>query len=169
MSFKRKYEIYYKKEECFQQEKPEDCIICTEKMDEKNPLECGHWIHIECVRKHFKPECPICRKRLNMTVTGVLPGIEIPEQDDVVEPAPAPAPAYWVIGNMRFTVTRLVIEPEVVEPEQKEEVDYIDLSPPVDYGLEENDESWKEKGYNYPDEDEDYDEENPTGDNVNYD
>jgi hypothetical protein len=75
---------------------------------------------------------------------------------------------------MRFTVTRLVIEPEVVEPEvvepeQKEEVDYIDLSPPVEYGLEENDESWKEKGYNYPDEDEDYDEENPTGDNVNYD
>ena len=41
------------------------------------PLECGHWIHKKCVEKHFKPECPVCRKPLNIKVKGTLPNCDI--------------------------------------------------------------------------------------------
>ena len=47
-----------------------DCPICLEHTDDT--LECGHKIHLECVKKHFKPECPVCRKPLNITVSGKL-------------------------------------------------------------------------------------------------
>lgn len=53
--------------------KPEDCIICLDPLSDKDILECGHKIHLECVKKHFKPECPICRKQLNIKVTGKYP------------------------------------------------------------------------------------------------
>lgn len=45
-----------------------ECPICLEHTDDI--LECGHKIHLECVKKHFKPECPVCRKSLNISVSG---------------------------------------------------------------------------------------------------
>jgi hypothetical protein len=59
-------------------ERPDDCAICYNKMTDVKPLECGHWIHLECVKKHFKPECPMCRRKLNIQVTGSLPEAFIP-------------------------------------------------------------------------------------------
>jgi hypothetical protein len=57
----------------------ENCILCLEDIDaSENPLECGHKLHIECVKKHFKPECPICRKPLNITVSGTQPELYLP-------------------------------------------------------------------------------------------
>lgn len=45
-----------------EQEKPNDCPICFCSLkEEKNALECGHWTHLECIKKCIKPECPICR------------------------------------------------------------------------------------------------------------
>ena len=49
-------------------DKPDNCIICIESLTEVDILECGHWIHLDCVKKHFKPECPLCRKKLNIQV-----------------------------------------------------------------------------------------------------
>jgi hypothetical protein len=57
----------------FKSEKPDECCLCFEKMTEDKPLECGHWLHLECVKKHFKPECPVCRAKLNIKVTGKVP------------------------------------------------------------------------------------------------
>jgi hypothetical protein len=54
-------------------EKPQECIICLEKLnDADNALQCGHWIHISCIQKQFKPECPVCRAPLNIKVFGKL-------------------------------------------------------------------------------------------------
>jgi len=63
--------------------KPEECPICFESLnDEKEPLKCGHWMHLECVKKHFKPECPVCRAPLDIKVTGSMcdPSIEFSTQ-----------------------------------------------------------------------------------------
>ena len=30
----------------------------------KCPLSCGHWIHVECVIKSGKKECPMCKSAL---------------------------------------------------------------------------------------------------------
>jgi hypothetical protein len=53
-------------------DKPQDCIICLEVLNEQHSLECGHWIHISCIQKQFKPECPLCRHPLKIMVHGKL-------------------------------------------------------------------------------------------------
>src|SRR3989344_8183068 len=45
----------------FIDEQPDDCIVCLEKLTMDAPLECGHWIHLDCIKKSIRPECPICR------------------------------------------------------------------------------------------------------------
>jgi hypothetical protein len=66
-------------------EKPQDCPICLDKLNESNPLQCGHWVHMSCLKKHFKPECPICRKKLDIIVEGKAPSLydDYMEQDNL--------------------------------------------------------------------------------------
>jgi len=46
-------------------EKPEDCSICCESLDNQpDPLNCGHWVHDHCLAvsiKHGNYTCPLCR------------------------------------------------------------------------------------------------------------
>ena len=44
-------------------DKEEECPICFEQMDdvEYPLLDCGHWIHIECVLNSNQLQCPVCR------------------------------------------------------------------------------------------------------------
>jgi hypothetical protein len=59
-------------------DKPSECPICYESLEnEKTPLNCGHWIHINCVKKHFRPECPLCRSPVNFQVYGTTPPTDI--------------------------------------------------------------------------------------------
>lgn len=54
-----------------------ECILCTDVKD-----ECGvgiepvcsnnHSFHLSCVKKQFKPECPLCRETLDIETTGEL-------------------------------------------------------------------------------------------------
>ena len=47
------------------QEKPEECPVCYEEMaSEKDSLECGHWVHVLCIQKSLKAQCPLCRHKL---------------------------------------------------------------------------------------------------------
>jgi len=48
-----------------------ECPICLDPTTDI--LECGHKIHVKCVEKHFIPECPQCRKPLNIKVYGKKP------------------------------------------------------------------------------------------------
>ena len=52
-----------------EQERPEDCPVCFEPMQQRGPLSCGHWVHIGCVVKSGKSECPICRSSLQLNKT----------------------------------------------------------------------------------------------------
>ena len=60
-------------------ERPTDCIICCETLSINEPaLSCGHYLHLTCVKKHFKPECPLCRRPLDISVQGTRPTAFIP-------------------------------------------------------------------------------------------
>lgn len=57
--------FHLKKKPTFIEEKPKECPVCYEEFEEKDIyLECGHWVHMECVVKSGKKECPICRRKL---------------------------------------------------------------------------------------------------------
>lgn len=57
--------------------KPESCCVCMEPLDsEQNPLECGHWVHIECIIQSAKAECPLCRAALPRLGKSVLKKIK---------------------------------------------------------------------------------------------
>jgi len=44
----------------------EDCAVCMDG-ELKCPLSCGHWIHVDCVIKSGKKECPMCKSKLTFT------------------------------------------------------------------------------------------------------
>jgi len=48
-------------------EKPDDCPVCMELIssETETPLECGHWIHKQCLRQSNKINCPMCRNKMN--------------------------------------------------------------------------------------------------------
>lgn len=57
------HKVQCKPEKQFVEEKPDDCPVCCEIFTETDKhLECGHWVHLDCVRKSMRAECPICRK-----------------------------------------------------------------------------------------------------------
>lgn len=51
----------------FNQLKPDECPVCCESLEnQRTRLECGHWIHIECIIRSAKEECPLCRCKLTL-------------------------------------------------------------------------------------------------------
>ena len=140
-------------------EKPEECAICYLKLDEeKNPLECGHWMHIACVQKHFKPECPLCRQPLNIKVNGTKPGADLnlfapPDQDEEEEEV---VQGFGFFMNLPRGILRDVVEHNFDDDENSSN------------RKRRHDEPWRAKGYQYREEDSEYDEENPRGDNWEY-
>ena len=52
----------------YRQAKPRECVVCCESLsNQPRALECGHWVHINCIIHSAKAECPICRTRLNLS------------------------------------------------------------------------------------------------------
>lgn len=47
-------------------EKPDDCPICMENISlySETPLECGHWIHKNCLIPTNIHKCPVCRQNM---------------------------------------------------------------------------------------------------------
>lgn len=65
--------------------KPENCTICLELLNEDIPLDCGHWIHISCIQKQFKAECPLCRFPLKIEVYGKMDyAIDITDNNETI-------------------------------------------------------------------------------------
>jgi len=55
----------------------EQCNICFDlPLNKDDVLSCGHRVHISCVQKQFKPECPFCRASLNIKVYGNRPCVD---------------------------------------------------------------------------------------------
>lgn len=152
-----------RKSEVFTQEKPDDCVICTEKMNENNPLHCGHWIHYKCVQKQFKAECPICRSPLDIEVKGSRPSAEVVNAvqlvGDVVE--------RWFEEEKEDILRQDSNYPD--RPLNRVEERLIQIHgyiPQLLYSREITDEDSDDEGVVN---EEDYDEENPSGDSVYYD
>lgn len=63
----------------FENQKVEDsCSVCYE--DLQSVLDC-HVVCGGCVKKHFKQECPVCRKRHVFPISGSPPVPEYDEKD----------------------------------------------------------------------------------------
>jgi hypothetical protein len=47
-------------------EKPDDCPVCMDSISNKTetPLECGHWIHKQCLIPTNLHICPVCRQSM---------------------------------------------------------------------------------------------------------
>ena len=47
-------------------EKPDDCSICIDEISNTSeiPLECGHWMHKECLKLTNIHKCPVCRQEM---------------------------------------------------------------------------------------------------------
>jgi hypothetical protein len=66
--------------------KPEECPVCYETTsDIPIPLECGHWVHRECMSKSKKPVCPICRKTIHLEDILYFMGKKYKEKMDKIE------------------------------------------------------------------------------------
>ena len=48
-------------------EKPSECPVCYEELEDLKPLSCGHWVHKNCIIKSKKDKCPMCREKVKLT------------------------------------------------------------------------------------------------------
>ena len=57
-----------KHEHRYRLEKPDDCPICMDEISESSetPLECGHWIHKNCLIPTNLHICPVCRQDMKL-------------------------------------------------------------------------------------------------------
>lgn len=46
------------------------CPICYDNMGDEKNLICGHLVHVSCIKKSFRAECPLCRTKLDIEVEG---------------------------------------------------------------------------------------------------
>lgn len=147
----------------FRMEKPKECILCCENFDEENPLQCGHWMHIACVQKHFEPNCPVCRQPLNIKVFGKKPQADM----DLFTPGETREPDVYVPGEFDEEVTGNEVIYTLRIPRGI-------LGNVIEKNFDDSEEEWEDqktwqkKGYQYPEEDSDYDEENPRRDEWEY-
>jgi hypothetical protein len=71
----------------FQAEKPQDCPVCFESLDNENKtLSCGHWVHTECVIKSKKDCCPLCRQTVKLSLEDQYRLQELQHQEQREQP-----------------------------------------------------------------------------------
>jgi len=71
----------------FQSEKPQDCPVCFESLDNENKtLSCGHWVHIDCVIKSKKDCCPLCRQTVKLSLEEQYRLQELQHQEKIEVP-----------------------------------------------------------------------------------
>jgi len=95
----------------------EQCILCLENMINETPLSCGHVFHINCIKKHFKPECPICRTEHNIPVLGSKPELFLPFNTETT------GDVYTQIFDNNYMYLQVYFEFEEHEEENHEEED----------------------------------------------
>lgn len=81
------YCFQHQQELKFIQEKPDECLICCDALSEDTPLPCGHWIHLNCIIRSGKAECPVCRSPvvLNERDTKSLQEIRIQRREEEIQ------------------------------------------------------------------------------------
>lgn len=162
----------------------EECVVCYENISE--PLACKHFVHLACVIQSFRPECPVCRTPIPVSCVGTRPSAEPPTSEylnslyeqwefpNSVEEENA------LYESLRENVERIIqAGPEdLIFIQGQEESGEIKADFEPSSEMEETEEETEEEnevprykntqGYLYAEEDPDYDEENPNGDEVDY-
>jgi hypothetical protein len=108
----------------FQAEKPQDCPVCFESLDNENKtLSCGHWVHTECVIKSKKDCCPLCRQTVKLSLEEQYRLQELQHQEQRDE-----APRLILNEEFNRVVSRYIqnyidmdIDEEYEEPEYEDE------------------------------------------------
>ena len=121
-----------------------DCPVCYEELENEKPQVCGHVIHLDCLKKHFKPECPLCRTKLNIEVEGTFDGKSYRERE----------------YEQAYLQSYYAEDLEEYEEDYNEELEQY---------IHEENWRWRCRGFNYEEEDPEFDEENPRGDDWYYD
>lgn len=137
-------------------EKPDTCILCCDALGkEEKPLECGHWMHLACVQKHFKPECPLCRRRLDIRVSGTLPSTDTLQE-------------YLRTHNVAPMDAARMIMSHHLGNNNGDDNDDVENDRLMYYEDENDGENGPNNGYQYAEEDPEYDDQNPHGDTYEY-
>jgi hypothetical protein len=55
----------------WKQEKPEECPVCLENINDDEYLSCGHYVHKCCVIKSKKTCCPMCKKEVELEIADI--------------------------------------------------------------------------------------------------
>jgi hypothetical protein len=55
----------------WKQEKPDECPVCLESINDNEYLSCGHYVHKCCFLKSKKTCCPICKKEVELEVDDI--------------------------------------------------------------------------------------------------
>jgi hypothetical protein len=98
------------------------CGVCTDPLENTAPLPCSHRIHLACLEKHFKPECPICRTPQTVIIPKGIP----PKQEPFPPPAPRPTPAcLYFRKRVVVVIYNLPIRPNNFLEEDKEYVEQM--------------------------------------------
>jgi len=128
-----------------------ECVVCYETTEEK--LVCGHMIHMACIKQQFKAECPLCRTKLDVVVHGREP--EDPNHSYI-------PPNHDEIDGDEWEE----VPQDVLLSEFQQIYNLLETNPHHNTMTHMNNETGLDSEYN--EEHPDYDEENPTGDTVDY-
>ena len=81
------------------------CPICIESIGTAPPLsKCGHRLHRQCLEKHFRQECPVCRTpQTDVQVRGARPRPSVEEEDIVEIPEVSPSDTLVDLENFPMT------------------------------------------------------------------
>ena len=69
-------------------EKPSECPVCYEPLNEVKALSCGHWVHKSCIIKSKKDNCPMCRQKVKLTRREKEDMINLIVEETIPQPSP---------------------------------------------------------------------------------
>lgn len=98
-------------------EKPSECPVCYEPLNEDKALSCGHWVHKSCIIKSKKDNCPMCRQKVKLTRREREDMINIITEETIPQPPQEELP--YTMPNEIAIVTlqlrrRIKVEDEAI-------------------------------------------------------
>jgi len=155
------------------------CVICLENLNENDVLlACNHKFHLSCLQRHFRADCPLCRRPHSFPVYGEAPQPFVPfswgEPDYFNGGGPGDGTGDGIIIVRQLGDPFMGYDETMAEARSEEDMGSEARSDAVSEAESEEAQSEGEQsdndyiGYNYREEHPDYDEENPHGDSWDY-
>jgi hypothetical protein len=100
-------------------EKPSECPVCYEPLNEDKALSCGHWVHKSCIIKSKKDNCPMCRQKVKLTrreredMINIIVEETIPQPSQIEEELPYTMPNEIAIVTLQLR-RRIKVEDEAI-------------------------------------------------------